>query len=378
MPNSLNQQLESALKKREISNSLRQLKTITGLIDFCSNDYLGLSRSEELYKQIKDDERSLHNRTNGSTGSRLISGNSELAEALEKQLATIFRSESTLLFNSGYNANLAILSAVPQKGDVIVYDELCHASIKDGIRLSHANKYSFKHNDLVDLERHLTRESGKHIYVVVESVYSMDGDKCDVGQLVEICEKQGANLIIDEAHSTGAIGENGGGMSLNFSDRIFARVFTFGKAMGVHGACVAGNDLLIKYLINFARPFIYTTAMSDHSLLSIKCAFEYLSHEIELQQLLKQKVDLFAKEMQEQQHFVNQNLNQGPIQALLTPGNVNAKNIANQLISEGYDVRPILSPTVKEGTERIRICLHAFNSDEEINGLVKSLKLASL
>lgn len=375
MPDVISNRLELALMHRAENNNLRQLKLPSGLVDFCSNDYLGLAQSEELHQQIVASEGDFTRWKNGSTGSRLISGNTSLNEMLEDQLANIFKSEATLVFNSGYTANLALLSTIPKKGDVILYDELSHASIKDGIRLSFADKFSFKHNDLFDLERLLQKKISGQVFVVVESIYSMDGDEFPMENLVDIVERHGAILIVDEAHSTGVTGEKGGGLCIEIHQQIFARIFTFGKGMGVHGACIAGSSLLINYLVNFARPFIYSTAMSLNSLISIQGSFKYLADNMHLQQQLMNKVDLFVKRMKQEipDRYLSR-LNKGAIQAILIPGNDNAKKVSGHLMESGYDVRPILSPTVRQGEERVRICLHIFNSNEEILGLVTALK----
>jgi 8-amino-7-oxononanoate synthase len=295
----------------------------------------------------------------------LLSGNSELAETVENKLAKIFKAPKTLLFNSGYMANLAILSCLPQRGDTIITDELVHASLRDGTRLSLASHFSFKHNDLNDLEEKIKRAKG-NIFVVVESVYSMDGDECPLDELVSLTEKYEATIILDEAHSTGSYGENGSGLAVQkkLEDRIGVRIYTFGKAMGVHGACIAGNEMLINYLINFARPFIYTTAMSPHSLVAIQCAFDFLKREIGLQKILQRKIGLFLTGFEKMKwNCVKSN---SAIQNVIIPGNSNVKELSHFLQHHRFDCRSILSPTVKEGSERIRICLHTFNSDDEI------------
>jgi 8-amino-7-oxononanoate synthase len=258
--------MREILLDRKSNGSLRTLTNTQNKADFVSNDYLGLAHSKELHQLIEARYQQIKNPANGSTGSRLLAGNSELAEEVEAQLSTTFLAEQTLLFNSGYVANLAALSCLPQKGDTILYDELVHACMHDGARLSRADRFSFKHNDLTDLENKLKVAKGK-IFIAVESVYSMDGDQSPLAELVTLAEQYQAHIILDEAHSTGAYGKNGGGLavSLWLQSKIAIRIYTFGKAMGVHGACVAGSKTLINYLINFARPFIYSTAMSPHS-----------------------------------------------------------------------------------------------------------------
>lgn len=365
--------LQNLLQKKIDENSFRQLKTIHGLIDFSSNDYLGLANSKELFELTQNEAKKIIGPYNGATGSRLLSGNSELAEAVEMKLAKIFKSQRALLFNSGYTANLAVLSSLPQRGDTIIYDELAHACIKDGARLSLASRFSFKHNDLNDLEEKLQRAKG-NIFIAIESIYSMDGDECPLDELVALAEKHNATVVVDEAHSTGSYGEDGSGLAVfkNLESRIAVRIYTFGKAMGVHGACVAGDETLINYLINFARPFIYTTAMPPHSLIAIQCAFDFLHQHMERQKNLQRNIDLFLNGFEKIK--LNRIKSRSAIQNVIIPGNNDVKKLATYLQENKLDCRPILSPTVKEGTERIRICIHSFNTDEEINLLNSVLK----
>ncbi len=358
------------LQKRKQDNSLRSLKVISTTKDFTSNDYLGLARSKELNDRISTKINSLQLKNNGATGSRLLSGNSTYTEEVEHKLSTIFKAEGTLIFNSGYVANLGILSSIPQRGDTIIYDELAHACIKDGARLSLATRFSFKHNDLVDLEQKLKRSKGK-IFIAVESIYSMDGDECPLAELTVLAEKYEANIILDEAHGTGVLGEGGSGLavSLGLESKIVIRVYTFGKAMGCHGACVVGTSEFIQYLVNFSRPFIYTTALPPHTIATIDCAFDFLSEHITLQQQLKEKITLFNS-LTESIRTIK---SKSAIQAIVIPGNENAKQISLHLQEQGFDVRPILSPTVPQGLERLRICLHTYNSNDDITKLSELL-----
>lgn len=335
----------------------RSLKLPPGGVDFTSNDYLGLSRSRDLYKMIADTMTSLSLKRNGSTGSRLLSGNSELAETTERKLASIFKTESALMFDSGYNANLAVLSALPQRGDTIIMDELSHASLKDGARLSLATKWNFRHNDLADLQKKLELAKGKK-WIVVESIYSMDGDESPIDEIISLAESFDANIILDEAHSTG----------LNFQEKkVTIRVCTFGKAMGVHGASVCSSQEIKNLLINFSRPFIYTTAPPDHSFVSVSCAFDYLIANPQLKNELNKKISYFKS-------IAPWATSNSQIQVAIVPGHEAVTKAASYVQSSGFDVRPILSPTVKEGEERLRICLHTFNTEEEIKGLVDVIK----
>lgn len=365
--------LTRQLEARKQNLSYRTLSLSANLTDFISNDYLGLARSAELASLINSQNEAT--RQNGSTGSRLLSGNSALIESTEAQLCKVFGSERTLIFNSGYNANTAVLSCLPQRGDTIIYDELAHASIKDGARLSLAKRFSFKHNDLTDLEQKMQLAQG-NVFIAVESVYSMDGDTCPLKELTELTKRHNAHIILDEAHTTGLTGKAGGGLAvlLGLEKDILIRIHTFGKAMGIHGACVACDAYLAEYLVNFSRPFIYTTALSPHSIASISCAFSFLEKHQYLQTEIEDRIKLFNN------LFANKVGNQlkrpadnHPIQAIIIPDNDKVKAAANHLQSSGYDVRPILSPTVRAGEERLRICLHTFNSNDDISGLIDSL-----
>jgi 8-amino-7-oxononanoate synthase len=356
------------VEARKNENAFRSLTLREGLTDFFSNDYLGFACDIELYKHIKSaEDRILTTYYNGSTGSRLLSGNSLLAEQTEKQLAFFFQAERALLFNSGYNANVGVLSSIPQKGDTIIYDELIHASLKDGARLSFAERISFRHNDTEDLERKIQKAKGD-IFVVIESVYSMDGDQVPLKDIVAVCKKYKACIIVDEAHSTGTIGAEGKGLVIaeQLQDDVDIRIHTFGKAMGIHGACVTGSSLLIDYLINFSRSFIYTTAFSPHSFISVQESFLYLEQHPERISMLHTNIQLFQSYVKDHVHYIHSD---SPIQVLKVKGNDRVKYIAEQIQKSGFDVRPIVSPTVKKGEERIRFCIHAFNTEKEIQEL---------
>lgn len=291
-------------------------------------------------------------------------------------LANIFKASRALIFNSGYAANLGVLSSLPQRGDTILYDELVHACIKDGARLSLAARFSFRHNDLNDLESKLKKAQGK-IFIAVESIYSMDGDQCPLEELVNLAERYHAFVILDEAHSTGVMGKSGSGLavSLGVQSKVAVRVYTFGKAMGIHGACVVGSNQLIDYLINFSRPFIYTTALPPHSVASIECAFKYLDQHIDLQSTLQNRIKLF---LDSTRWLTNRAHSKSAIQTAIFSGNDSTRLAAQKLQDNGFDVRPILSPTVPAGKERLRICIHTYNTDSEIVSLAESLRSVSV
>ncbi len=358
--------IQQKLVQRIADDSFRVLKTASDLIDFCSNDYLGFARSEKLKTLVQDEIKKYPGYLNGSSGSRLLSGNTAFIEELEQQIASFHQAEAGLIFNSGYDASLGFFSSLPQKGDTIIADELIHACIIDGARLSLANRFSFQHNDLNDLEKKLKNAKGI-CYVAVESVYSMDGDEAPLKEIIQLTERYNANLIVDEAHATGVF-RKGLVQLLNLEKQVFARTVTFGKALGSHGAIVLGSKNLCNYLINFARSFIYTTAPSFHELATTKMAYQLLKDSGQAQIQLKKLISLFKKELQKKHTNLLIESNSA-IQSIIVPGNCNAKQMAEHLQKKGFDVRAILSPTVLPGMERLRICIHTFNTEEEIIGL---------
>lgn len=376
LPNNLNKKLDD----RKANNAFRHLGSKSNLVDFSSNDYLGFSKSETIFDaahQYLIDHNLKHN---GATGSRLLSGNHPLYIEVESEIAKIHNCEAALIFNSGYDANIGLLSSVPQRGDVILYDELCHASIRDGINMSHAKSYKFKHNDLSDLNCHLERSrevsTNSEIYIVTESVFSMDGDSPDLKKLIKLTKTHNAYLIVDEAHALGVF-EKGLVQKLGLENETFARIITFGKALGCHGAVVLGSQDLKDYLVNFSRSFIYTTALPPHALATIKYAYKELiiQSESEESQIIKLKgnIDFFKKEVK-RINFRNKFIqSDSAIQCCLIPGNEKVKSVANILQDHGYDVKPILSPTVPKGKERLRFCIHSYNSKEEISEVLTLL-----
>ena len=362
--------LKRRLDERQQAGTYRQLKPESSLIDFCSNDYLGFARSAVLKQSIAREVNNHPLSLNGAAGSRLLSGNIQYAEDLEDQIAAYHQSEAGLLFNSGYDANLGLLSSLAQRGDTLILDELVHASIIDGARLSYANRYSFRHNDLESLEAKLKLGKG-NCYVVIESVYSMDGDTPPLLEIFNLTEKYNAALIVDEAHAVGLYSK-GLVCELGLQQRIFARVITFGKALGSHGAIVLGSSNLRNYLINFSRSFIYTTAASFHQLAAIKMAYQLLENSDEAIINLKRNIRLFKEKVNTGETYTLLN-SDSSIQCIVLKSNETAREAARQLQTNNLDVRPILSPTVAQGTERIRICLHSFNTENELTLLAATL-----
>lgn len=367
--------LSRKLSLREQEGIFRVLQTSEGLIDFFSNDYLGFASNPNLDPESAGEEIS-HFQWNGSTGSRLISGNSKAHEELEMALAKFFRAESALIFNSGYDANIGLLSAILQRQDAVFFDRLSHASIRDGISLSSASAYGFEHNDLDDLKKKISKARSRtgQNYVIVESVYSMDGDEAPLEQLAEFCRSENLYLIVDEAHSTGVMGQDGSGMitSLGLENEVFARIHTFGKALGCHGAAVLGSESLKNYLINFARSFIYTTALPPREVLRISAALKQLEHSEERDRL-SLNIDAFLSEIKNlnlTSYFIP---SRSPIQSFLLPDSSDSEEISKVLQEHKIGAKIIFSPTVPKGQERIRICIHSFNTSSEIRRILQLL-----
>lgn len=362
--------ITALLQQRIDKDSFRCLKANYPSIDFSSNDYLGFSSQGYLFEEIKTIKPSIHI---GSTGSRLISGNSSLFNEIENDISQFHHAEAALIYNSGYDANLGLLSSVPQKGDLILSDELIHASLIDGIRLSFATHYKFKHNDVKGLQELIDRHktSFNEIYVVVESVYSMDGDSSPLIDLVKLCNDDKIHLIVDEAHAIGVFGKQGRGLceELNIENDCFARIYTYGKAMGCHGAAIVGSEELKKYLINFSRSFIYTTAMPEHSLLAIKAAYQLLLKTGEIEKL-RSNIAYFNSQLNNSSNFIK---SESAIHCKLLSGNNQVQEVEEKLNGLDVFVKSIKSPTVKEGQERLRICLHSFNTSKEIDFLLNTI-----
>jgi 8-amino-7-oxononanoate synthase len=382
--------LSSKLEFRQQNNALRKLSLPNELIDFASNDYIEFSKNQSIFEQTHQYLLDTNCLQNGATGSRLLSGNHKVYQAAETYIANFHQAESALIFNSGYDANVGFFSSVPQKGDLILYDELCHASIRDGIQLSNAKSYKFKHNDFEDLERkivnfnecyksNLSNPSIFHLpsslFIVTESVFSMDGDCPNMEELVAVSEKHKCYLVVDEAHSLGVFGGKGEGLvqMLGLQDQVFARIMTFGKGLGCHGAAIVGRQELKDYLVNFARSFIYTTGLSPHSVATILVAYQHLETEKQSIEKLRENIIHFNQVknlLGLKPIFVR---SKSAIQSAIIPGNQNVKAIANSLQEKGFDVKAILSPTVPEGQERLRFCLHSYNSAAEISEVLRLL-----
>lgn len=356
----MDEKLHKKLQSRREKGTLRSLSSFEGMIDFASNDYLGFSRNGLVTSDVVG---------HGATGSRLISGNKRYIGETEENLGKFFDSETALCFNSGYDANVGIFSSIPQRGDVILYDEFVHASARDGIRLSLAKSYGFKHNDLSDLKRLLEVNKSQTVYIAIESLYSMHGDFCPLEELIQLSEEYGAYVILDEAHSAGIIGKQGQGMahSLNLHSKCLLRLVTFGKAFGAHGAVVLCSKELRSFLVNFARSFIYTTALPIAAYDKMLRATEV--EEINaLQDILKSKIIRFRERLS---NFRLTSAPTSPIQFVKFDNLNDLRKVERLLHDSKIFVKAIYAPTVAEGDEGLRISLHSFNSDDEIYQLVR-------
>ncbi|RMZ92686.1 hypothetical protein DV736_g114, partial [Chaetothyriales sp. CBS 134916] len=387
----LEKRLQEVLNQRQQSSKLRSLKPSPAQsVDFSSNDFLSLSSNAEFRA---DYLRALSTREFplGSTGSRLLDGNSTFAEKLEQDIAAFHGSEAGLLTNSGFDANVSIFTYLPQPGDIIVFDELIHASVHDGMRQSRARAtLAFRHNDIGHLRKVLIRFSNKsipsNIFVAVESVYSMEGDLAPLMEMAELIEELfpggNAHMIVDEAHATGIYGPLGAGRvsELGLENRVSIRLHTFGKALASNGAIILCSPTIRLYLINYARPLIYTTFMSYPSLMAIKVAYNWLKEgkvdclSKRLTHLighLHQRLQLLGEEIEsledESLLALPAECPQSPIFALLSS---HPRSLAAHCQESGFVVRAVVSPTVPQGTERVRVCLHAGNTEEQIDRFV--------
>jgi len=351
--------LEEALEKRKQTGILRTLRNRKEGVDFYSNDYLGFAKNKTflnlLLKTVQENPELLK----GSTGSRLISGNTSVVTETEEFIAKEHQYEAALLFSSGYNANLALFASLPGRHDTVIVDEKIHRSVHDGCKMSNAKKIKFRHNDCGHLESILKRQNGT-VYIAVESLYSMDGDFCPLKEIADLAVKYNAALIVDEAHAFGVFGY-GLVHRLSIHEKVLATVVTYGKALGTHGAAVLTNDIIKSYLINFASPFIYTTASHDFLWMSISKGYEFLNENNTAPAQLQKNISIFRKG-----NIKSPSDENSPIQSIIIPDNHQLKLLSQTLCDNGFLTYPIFSPTVKEGAERLRICLHSFNTEEEI------------
>lgn len=371
-----NDELKSRLERFKVNDTFRRLNgTSPQGIDFSSNDYLGIAHSSEAYGLFQNIISKRKLSSLGSTGSRLISGDSEYADELEHMIANFHHAETGLLFHSGYDANVALMATLPHRHDTVLYDEYVHASIRDGLRMNPCRSFSFKHNDIESLKARMNEVRGT-VYIVVESIYSMDGDVAPLKEMVEFCKQHNAILIVDEAHSNGLFGERGEGLvfKLALHKDVHVRLMTFGKALGVNGALVLGSNELKEYLINTARPFIYSTAPSPIFLAAIEAAYSYNAQcGASLREQFWKNVAHLSDELSS---FNREDVLMGVagIHGVICRDSQTCRKISSQLNEKGFFVKPVVSPTVPKGKERVRVCIHSYNSALEIETFVKEIR----
>lgn len=358
---------QETLQKRRENGNFRSLKPKEEGIDFYSNDYLGLAGNTGFRNILLETVTENPGLLTGSTGSRLISGNSLAVEETETFIAQEHQCEAALLFPSGYNANLALFSTLPTRHDAVIVDEKVHRSVHDACKLSNAKKLKFRHNDCCHLEQILERQTGP-CYIAIESLYSMDGDVAPVKEIAGIAGRYNARLIVDEAHAFGVFGY-GLVDRYRLQNQVAATVITYGKALGAHGAAVLTNNLIRSYLVNFASPFIYTTAAQDFLWMSIRKGYEFLKANHEISGMLQYKIGIFREAQLE-----GPSAEDSPVRAVMVPDNDRLKNLHHRLLKDGFLTYAVCSPTVKPGTERLRICLHSFNTDDDIRSLTGLIK----
>ena len=331
-----------------------------GLADFCSNDFLGLAH-RPLPEKVAEQALRLQS---ASGASRLIAGNFDAVEELEAFCAELYKAAACTFFHTGFAANLALLTALPTRHDTLLLDEHCHASLADGARLSLAQKRYYRHNDLEQLEGMLSQRGEGQKWVVTESLFSMHTTMPDLTALVTLCSRYGAFLILDEAHTTGLYGPNGSGAALALGDAVagypgLVRVHTFGKAVGAQGAVVAGPAVVRKAMVNYARPFIYTTGPLPVQCLLVQHNLQEIKENVALREGFWTKAAMMSGALSTQ----SQTLSPSPVFFLKI---ADPKAAAQALEQAGLWVRPILPPTVPEGSQGLRITVHCYNTDKEI------------
>jgi 8-amino-7-oxononanoate synthase len=369
--------LESRVRARlaglQSQGLLRSLKAPAG-IDLCSNDYLSLSRHPLLTARLIEGAA---REGCGSTGSRLLRGERECFDAVEKRFAQFKRTDRSLYFGAGYLANVAVLTTLAEEGDVIFSDERNHASLIDGTRLSRARTVVFPHNDPAALRRLLndTLTIGLR-FIVVESLFSMDGDVAPLAEYAAVARAAGAALVVDEAHAVGIYGPRGSGLveAAGVADDVCVSINTAGKALGVSGAFVAGPAWAIEYLVQRARPFVFSTAPPPALADALEASLTVVEREPERRERLLALSAFLRARLSAAGVEVPRGLSQ--IIPVVIGDNEQAVLTARLLQSEGFDVRAIRPPSVPEGTARLRVAVNAGLSEAVLDRFVAALRAA--
>lgn len=367
--------LTRELDELRAKDRYRSLKTYSG-IDFGSNDYLGFAIDGELKEAALRNFKQIHLSASASA-SRLLPGHHTEHLEAEKVFARFVGTESALLFNSGFDANTALLTTLPTRHDLILYDERSHASIYDGVRSSLAKSKRFQHNSAEDLARLLAaKDDSEQIFVVLESLYSMDGDVAALKEIGNVAEKANAVLMVDEAHGTGVLGTKGEGLVKNAMERNerIISVHTCGKALGAAGAFVCGTKTVIDYLVNKARPFIFTTALPPIVPLQIIAAIEKLERNgAQLVTQLRERSSKVRHELHRSLCTWNILEGETPIVSIIIGSDANALTVSQQLREIGFEIPAIRPPSVPEGSSRLRMNISLRHSEEQLRTVVAAI-----
>ncbi len=372
----LDDRLRARLTRWSADGLLRTLRPPSG-VDLSSNDYLQLSSHPVVVSRFAD---AVRRSGAGSTGSRLLRGERESFARLERRFAAFKGTASSRYFSSGYLANLAVLTTLPEAGDVIFSDERNHASLIDGARLSRAATTVFAHNDVEGLRRLLARAAadgpGRLCFVVVESLFSMDGDMAPLADYAEVCGGAGAALIVDEAHAVGIYGERGSGLieAAGIGSAVTASINTAGKALGVAGAFVAGSETAMAYLTQRARPFVFSTAPPPGVADALEASLDVIEAEPERRRELRERSRRARARLAA--HGVDMLPGSSQILSVVIGDNDRAVRVAAMLQDEGFDVRAIRPPSVPEGTARLRISLNVGVPDATFDAFAAALSKA--
>lgn len=382
---SLDEQLATQLKARQAAHLYRTRRTLDSAqgvevlvngkpcISFCSNDYLGLARHPKVIEAFK---RGADHYGVGSGASHLVSGHSRAHQQLEEELAAFTGRERALLFSSGYMANLGVITALAGKADYVFEDKLNHASLLDAGLLSGARFQRYLHGDVASLETHVQKAQGGNRLVVTDAVFSMDGDIAPLPALARVAASHNAWLMVDDAHGFGVLGQRGAGtlehLGLAQKDAPIL-MGTLGKALGTAGAFVAGSRDLIEYLIQYARSYIYTTALPPAVAEATRTSLHLLSEEAHRREQLHQHIRYFCEGASVR--HINLLPSMTAIQPVLIGDNERVIAISQQLEEKGFLVGAIRPPTVPEGTARLRITLCADHTRDQINALLDQLQV---
>jgi 8-amino-7-oxononanoate synthase len=366
------ERMAAALSALREADQYRGLTTSSG-IPLGSNDYLGLAthpRLKEAIKQAVEEDSRV-----ASTGSRLLSGNDRRWDDLESEFASFVENDAAVYFPSGYAANIGLLSSVVTRDDTVFSDAANHASLIDGIRLSRAKKVVFPHGDLNFLKDVLQRDTsaGKRL-IVLESIFSMEGDHAPIADLIELCERFDAYLVVDEAHSTGVEGSEGRGLIHAFgrSERVLATVHTCGKALASMGAFVAGSKILREFLINHSRTFIFSTALPPYCAAHVRESLA-LARRAGAERIHLRKMSAYLRRGIKAAGF-DTGTSDSQIVPVILGTNDAAIRFAGALSEAGFAVRPIRPPTVPAGSSRLRLSLNASLSIENVDTVLNTLR----